>query len=323
MRCFVTGGTGFIGGHLVQQLLDAGHEVVALVRDADRASELAALGVELLEGDLTEKASMRPGVEGADRLFHLAAWYEVGTDDARAEAINVDGTRNVLELMAEEGVPRGVYTSTLAVNGDTDGRVVDETYRHAGPHLTAYDRTKWRAHFEVAEPMMADGLPLTIVMPGVTYGVGDTSPMRAVWEGFLTRSLPVVPREVAYNFGHVEDTARAHVQAMERGEPGESYIVGGPTATLVEALAIAEEATGIPAPRAISPAWFRLMARLVAPVDDWLPLPAEYRAESLRALGGATYLGDNTKATRELGLEHRPLREGLAAMLEAERARLR
>ena len=321
MRYLVTGGTGFIGGHLVRQLVDAGHDVVAVVRSPERAGALAELGVELAEGDVTDKESMREAFVGVDGAFHLAAWYEVGVDDALAEEINVDGTRNVLELVDEEDVPRAVYTSTLAVNSDTDGEVVDESYRYDGPHLTSYDATKWRAHHEVAVPMMADGLPLTVVMPGVTYGVGDTSPMRTIWDGYITRSLPAVPRETAFCFGHVEDTARAHLLAMERGESGETYIVAGEPATLTGVLALAEELTGIPAPRAVSPRWFRLLSRAAGAVEGVVPLPPDYRAESLRILGGATYLGDNSKARRELGLEHRPLRDGLDEVLSAELAR--
>ncbi len=91
------------------------------------------------------------------------------------ERIHVQGTRNVLELMRELDIPRGVYTSTLAVFSDTKGRLVDETYRHNGPWLSLYDRTKWLAHYRVAEPMIRQGLPLVIVQPGLVYGPGDTS----------------------------------------------------------------------------------------------------------------------------------------------------
>lgn len=322
MRYAITGATGFIGGHVARLLLERDDEVVAIVRDPARAADLADLGADLVRGDVTEKASMRSAIDGADGVFHLAAWYDVGTDDTAAERVNVQGTRNVLELVEEMDVSKAVYTSTLAVNSDTHGQVVDETYRYDGSHLSTYDRTKWQAHYEVAVPMMDAGLPLTVVMPGVTYGAGDTSPMRAVWEGFLTRSLPMVPRETAYCFGHVEDTARAHLQAMDRGEPGETYIVAGEPATLTEALDLAQEVTGIPAPRSVSPRWFRLMALLVEPIEGILPLPSEYHAESLRVLGGTTYLGDNAKASRELGLEHRPLKDGLEEMLAAELDRL-
>src|SRR5579884_4023999 len=119
---------------------------------------------------------------GADGVFHIAGWYKIGTrDKSEGERINVLGTRNVLEVMRELGIPKGVYTSTLAVFSDTRGRLVDETYQYTGKHLSEYDRTKWVAHYEVAEPMIARGLPLVIVQPGLVYGPGDTSGVRTTF----------------------------------------------------------------------------------------------------------------------------------------------
>ncbi len=323
MRYFVTGATGFIGGHLVRQLVDRDDEVVALVRSPDAADSLPS-AVEVVQGDVTDKASMREGMSGVDGVFHLAAWYRIGErDPATAERVNVEGTRNVLELMAELDVPKGVYTSTLAVFSDTNGVLVDETYRHEGPHLSVYDRTKWRAHHEVAEPMIDDGLPLVVVMPGAVYGPGDRGPMWMLWRSYLEGELPIVPKRVAYCWSHVEDTATAHLGAMDAGVPGESYIIAGEPYTLEEAFERAEQLTGIDAPRAISPVVFGLLSRLVAPFESFLRLPPEYTAESLRLLAGVTYLGDNAKAKRELGIHHRPFEEGLAETLRAERARLR
>lgn len=321
MEFFVTGATGFLGGALVRQLLEADHEVTALVRSPAKASTLPE-GADPVEGDVTEKASLRAGIEGVDGVFHLAGWFRVGPaayDHARR--VNVDGTRNVLELVEEFAVDRAVYTSTLAVNSDTGGEVVDETHRYDGPHLSAYDRSKWEAHHEVAVPMIAEGLPLVIAMPGVIYGPGDTSDLGELWRRYLVGDLPVIPRRTAYCWGHVEDTARALRSAMRRGTPGESYIVAGEPATLVEAMAIAEGVTGIPSPRPVSPAWFRGCAAIAAVIERFATLPGPFTAESLRVFAGATYLGDNTKARRELGVAHRPLETGLREYLEWERDR--
>ena len=179
MRYFVTGATGFVGGQVARQLIAAGHSVVAPVRTPAKAQDLAALGVDVRQGDVTEKESMREAMRGADGVFHIAGWYKLGVKDkSEGERINVQGTRNVLELMRELEIPKGVYTSTLAVFSDTHGRMVDETYRYDGPHLSEYDRTKWVAHYEVADPMIAQGLPLVIVQPGLIYGPGDTSSVR-------------------------------------------------------------------------------------------------------------------------------------------------
>ena len=307
MEYFVTGATGFIGGRLVRRLREAGHGVVAVVRNPARAGDLARLGVKVHKGDITDKESMRGPMAGVDGVFHLAAWYKVGErDKSPAMPINVDGTRNVLDLMQELGVPKGVYTSTLAVFGDTKGQAVDESYRHDGPWLSEYDRTKWIAHYEVAEPMMRKGLPLVIVQPGVTYGPGDPSAMGSTLREFLQRRMRGVPKRSAYCWGHVEDTAAGHLLAMERGRAGESYIIAGEPRTLVDAIELAERITGIAAPRLRpSPGFLRLLAAIA-------------RSETLRVGAGATYLGSNAKATRELGLHHRPLEEGLRETLLAE-----
>ena len=151
MRYFVTGATGFIGGQIAGQLGEAGHEVVALARDPARATGLRALGVTVRQGDITDRESLRAPMTGVDGVFHVAGWYKIGArDKSVALRVNVQGTANVLTMMRELGVPKGVYTSTLAVFGDTGGQSVDESYRVDGPWLSEYDRTKWMAHYQVA-----------------------------------------------------------------------------------------------------------------------------------------------------------------------------
>src|SRR6266542_219578 len=324
-KYFVTGATGFIGGHVARQLRQAGHDVVAIARDPARATELAAAGVQVVLGDVPDKESLRPAMQAVDGVFHLAGWYQVGVrDKSPGVRINIEGTRNVLEVMRDSGVPRGVYTSTLAVNGDTHGQVVDETYRFNGPFASEYDRTKWAAHYELAEPMIREGLPLIIVQPGGVYGPGDNSPQGQMLRQYLQRKLPAVPRGAALCWAHVEDTARGHLLAMERGNVGESYIIAGPTATVIDALRLAERLTGIPAPRLQPPpVLIKGIAALMSVVEKVVPVPDTMSAEYLRVSAGATYLGSNAKARRELGYNPRPLEDGLRETLEYELARLR
>jgi nucleoside-diphosphate-sugar epimerase len=324
-RYFLTGATGFIGGHVARQLVAAGHSVVAIARQPAAASDLTAIGVQVALGDVTDKASLRTPMDGVDGVFHLAGWYRIGVrDKSPATRINIDGTRNVLEVMRELNVPRGVYTSTLAVNGDTHGQLVDETYRTPdGPWLSEYDRTKWVAHHEVAEPMIAGGLPLTIVMPGGVYGPGDQSPQGQMLRQYLQRKLPMVPRGAALCWGHVEDTARGHVLAMDRGRPGETYIIAGPPATIASALKLAERLTGIPAPRLYpAPGLIRAVAAAISVIEPLVPTPETYSAEYLRVAAGVTYIGSNAKAQRDLGFAPRPLEVGLKETLDYELARL-
>ncbi len=320
MRYFVTGATGFIGGELVRQLLAAGDEVVALVRDVSRASRLAQQGVQLANGDLTDKQIISAAMQGADGVFHVAGWYKVGDSDRRqAWAVNVEGTRNVLEAMRDAGVPRGVYTSTLAVFSDTHGHVVDESYRFDGKHLSVYDQTKWAAHYEVAEPAIDAGLPLIVVQPGAVYGVGDQSPLGDTLRTYLRGRLTAIPGKTAYCWGHLEDTARAHILAMQKGTPGQSYIIAGPPHTLAEALAMAEGITGVRAPRmTVPPGLLRGVAAALGMVPQ-LSGTAEY----LRVAAGVTYLGSNARAVRELGYAPRDLKTGLQEVLPEELRRLR
>jgi nucleoside-diphosphate-sugar epimerase len=190
MKYFITGATGFVGNVLARQLRTAGHEVHASVRSPQKASDLQSLGVKLFLGDITDKESMREAMQGVDGIFHVAGWYKVGAHDkSPGEKINVHGTRNVLELMKELRIPRGVYTSTLAVNSDTHCQLVDESYRFTGKHISEYDRTKAIAH-HIADQFIAEGLPLIIVMPGLVYGPGDTSTLRHNIIDFLQGKLP-------------------------------------------------------------------------------------------------------------------------------------
>jgi nucleoside-diphosphate-sugar epimerase len=320
MKYFVTGATGFIGGKLAKALIARGHEVVALVRTPAKTQHLAKLGITLAPGDITDKESMRQSMIGVDGVFHVAAWYKIGEKGDEAHTINVDGTRNVLELMRELQIPKGVYTSTLAVFGDTHGTQPDESFYFdptKEPFLSAYDETKWRAHYEVAVPMMEQGLPLVIVQPGLVYGTGDTSSVADTIKQYLMGKLPLMPQQTAYMWAHVDDVVEGHILAMEKGKVGESYIICGEKSTLVDALKLAESITGIPVPKmVVSPALLKAMSAIMRVVNIVVPLEGQYHPETLRVVAGVTYLGDNSKAKRELGYNPRPLREGLKPTLE-------
>jgi dihydroflavonol-4-reductase len=323
VRYLLTGATGFIGGRLCRQLTADGHDIVALVRDPRRALDLEDLGVELVRGDILDASSLRAPMKEVDGTFHLAAWYKVGArDTSMAEAINVQGTRNVLDAAAAAGVEKIVYTSTIAVFGDTRGRVADPTHRYDGPWLSEYDRTKWLAHYEVAVPMAEAGLPLVIVQPGLVYGPGDHSNVGDVFRDYLRRRLPAIPVQGGC-FAHVDDIARGHVLAMQRGRPGASYVLAGECQLWRDALRLAHEVTGIRPPRlTLPPVIARIASTFLRPVAAVLPLPQTYHPETLRIAAGVTYWADDSRARRDLGWNPRPLRIGLAETLAAERTAL-
>jgi nucleoside-diphosphate-sugar epimerase len=318
-KYFVTGATGFIGGEIVKQLIGRGHKVVALVRSPERAGMLKALGVEMHAGDITDRETLKTPMTGVDGVFHVAAWYKVGVKEPLADQINVDGTRNVLKTMRALEIPRGVYTSTLAVFSDTKGAVPDETYRYEGNHLSDYDRTKWIAHYRVALPAIEAGLPLTIVMPGLVYGPGDTSGMHTALVDLLRGRLPFTPAKTEFCWGHIEDTARGHILAMEKGKPGETYIIAGPRHSFEYAFDLAASIAKVRPPLVHpGPHAMRAMAMAMSAAEHLVNLPPALTPEALRVLAGTTYLGSNAKAVRELGFTARPLEEGMAQALEHE-----
>ncbi|NUM48210.1 MAG: NAD-dependent epimerase/dehydratase family protein [Anaerolineales bacterium] len=319
MKYFLTGATGFVGGVVARQLREAGHEVRAVVRTPSKAKALADLGVILHKGDVAEKESMRAPMTGVDGVFHIAGWYKVGVRDATpGEQVNVQGTRNVLELMKALGIPKGVYTSTLAVNSDTHGKMVDENYRFTGQHLSAYDRTKAEAH-HIADKFVAEGLPLVILQPGLIYGPEDTSQMGEFLRGFLHGKTQPIPQQTAYCWAHVDDIAWAHIAAMEKAAPGSTYIIAGPRHTFVEGCKIASELTGTKMPLTMPPGMLKMMSGIMGVVEKVLPIEGVYSSEGQRILAGVTYIGDNGKAKRDLGYNPRPLREGLAQTFDYER----
>ncbi|MDN5796090.1 MAG: NAD-dependent epimerase/dehydratase family protein [Intrasporangium sp.] len=320
MRYALTGATGFVGGELARQLVSDGHEVVALVRSPGKAADLEALAVDLVPGDLDDGTALDRLLDGADGLFHVAGWYKLGQrDPTPGQRVNVEGTRHVLEAARRAGTPKVVYTSTLAVNSDTNGRILDETYHYSGPHLSEYDRTKAEAH-AVAREFAAAGLPVVIVMPGGIYGPGDTSQV-----GELIAQVVAGRRVQAPNGGgelvwaHVSDVARGHILAMERGVPGESYMLAGDRGTLADLLERTARIAGTKGPVLVPTALLRAGEKVMAQVSKVVPVPPLYHPETLRS-ALASYLGTRQKAEHDLGWHARPLDEGLADTVAAIRA---
>jgi nucleoside-diphosphate-sugar epimerase len=314
MKAFVTGGTGFIGKRLVHKLVERGYDVYALARSEQGVAEMEAAGAQPVVGDITEVESMRPAMTGSDVVFHVAAWYKLGAPDwPQAEQINVQGTRNVLGLAYELGVPRIVYTSTVAVFGDTHGVLADESFYKPGePFLTEYDRTKWKAHYEVAVPLIKQGAPVIIVQPGIVYGPGDHSLVGELMLRLYKGQLPIFPApEEMLTFAHVDDIADGHILAAEKGKPGESYIITGPAMKLGEMAKLWAGILGRPAP------WFGIPPQLIKPfaplfgvINRIIPLPELFSQEAAMTID-ATYLGRADKAMAELGWRPRPLIDGM------------
>jgi dihydroflavonol-4-reductase len=321
MRAFVTGGTGFIGGKVVRRLRERGDEVVVLVRSAGRAAELAELGCELVEGDLTSTDAIRRGVQGCDAVFHIAAVYKVGIPASEREAMreaNVRGTERVLDAAIEAGVERIVYVSTVGIFGNTHRKVVDETYHRDGePFLSCYEETKYRSH-EVALDRIAKGAPIVIVQPGGVYGPGDHSELGNFIDQARTGKLKMLMfPKLGFNLVHVDDVAEGILLAHAGGKVGEAYVLGGEISTMGDLVRKVSDLSGRKAPTRVLPVPLIKMAVPIGPLVGKLMGFPPNLGELIRSSDDVTYWATDEKARRELGYAPRDMETGLRQTLEA------
>jgi nucleoside-diphosphate-sugar epimerase len=318
MKAFVTGGTGFIGKHVVRKLVERNYDVYALVRSGDSAAEMANMGATPVHGSITDTNSMREGMRGSDVVFHIAGWYKIGAADwMDAEAVNVGGTRKVLRLAQELNVPKIVYTSTVAVFGDTKGKLADENFFQGGPFISEYDRTKWLAHYKVAVPMMEKGAPVIIVQPGGVYGPGDHSLLGQQMTAFYRGQMPVVfGPDTTITYAHVEDIAEGIILAAEKGKIGESYVLAGPAVPQGEMYDFWAQITGKRPPALRIPSsLIKPFGPVIGAADAVLPLPEMFSQEAVNILG-STYMAAANKARAQLGWQPRSLHEGMTETFE-------
>jgi dihydroflavonol-4-reductase len=323
MRVFVTGGTGFIGGHVVRKLRERGDEVRALVRSPAKAGELEDLGCEIVTGSLADAAAIRAGMEGCDAAIHGAAVYEVGIPEREHQAMhdaNVAGTETVLRAALEAKVPRVVYISTVAAFGNTHGEVVDESYEHPGTSYTSYyERTKVEAHRLAKQLITEAGLPAVIVQPGGVYGPNDHSAIGNQINQFLAGRLPLLPfPETGFNMVYVEDVADGVLLALDKGGIGESYILGGEITTMRGLMdTLGRVADRKPPKRAMPTGLLKALTPLGPVVGKVMGQPPNLR-ELISTADNVTFWAKHDKAMAELGYSPRGLEQGLRETLAAE-----
>ena len=321
MKAFVTGGTGFIGGHVVKKLRDRGDDVVALARSRSRAAELEELGCEIVEGDLSDKDGLRDAMKGCDSVFHIAAVYKVGIPKSECPEMheaNVAGTERTIDAAVGAGVNRITYVSTVGYFGNTKGEIVDETFRRPPTDfLTCYDETKYWAH-EIARKKAEEGAPVVIAQPGGVYGPGDHSEIGNFVAQMVTGKLHFLTfPEVGFNMGFVDDIADGIVLVHDKGKIGESYVLGGEISTLGDVVRKAADIRGAKPPRFTMPAFMVKASIPIAPVvTKMMGLPPNLR-EMIRASDGVTYWATDDKARKELGYSPRDLDTGLRQTLDA------
>jgi dihydroflavonol-4-reductase len=292
-----------------------GAHVVALVEPGADLRNLAGLiDVERVTVDIRDAAAVRAAFEGARYAFHLAAIYRFWARDRRVfHAVNVGGTRNVIDAVLAAGCERLVYTSTVGVIGlesTTRGVPADETSLSDVSHLFGdYKQTKFAAEHEVLRAA-AEGLNVSLALPTFPLGPGDTAPTPTgkVVVDFLNGKLPGFV-DTALNVCHVDDLAMGHVAALEHGRQGRSYILGGENMSMREILQALADCSGLPMPRLAVPSSIGLAAAHASALIEGRLLGREPHVPLEGARMSTTkMIFNDDRARAEIGHKSRPAR---------------
>lgn len=305
MRVFLTGATGFVGSHVAQALHDAGANLRLLTRKNSRTDHLQGLNAEFVQGDLQQVKQLKTALAGCDALMHVAADYRLWVPNPDAMyAANVEGTRALLHLARENRVRRIVYTSSVATMGfRADGTIATEKSPVSVDDMVGhYKRSKFLAE-QTAIEAARSGMQVMILNPTTPIGANDAKPTPTgrIIVDFLNRNFPAYV-DTGLNFVDVKAIAQMHVAALEKGTPGERYILGGENLTLKQFLDRMARITGLRSPKMRVP---HSVAMGFAFYDEWVT--GRIRGKEPRATVEAVRMGkkkmfaSSMKAEQELG----------------------
>ena len=314
----VTGVSGFVGAAVVRALVGSGYRVRGLVRATSPKANLRDFPGEIVEGDLLDRHAIDRAMTHCDALVHVAADYRLWAPDETAIfRSNVEGTRNVMAAALVAGIKRIVHTSSVAtIAPDPDGPADEDRPLAAENAIGAYKRSKVEAERLVEELVARDHLPAVIVNPSTPIGPRDVRPTptgRIILDAARGRIPAFV--DTGLNLVHVDDVAAGHVAALEKGEPGRRYILGGQDVTLKDMLAEIARQTGRRPPRIGLPR--KPLYPLAVIAEGFGRLTGHEPMLTRDALAMAKYkmFFSSARAERELGYRARPYGEAIGDAL--------
>lgn len=324
MKVFVTGATGFVGHHVARALAAEDAELRLLVRKSSNLANLEGIAGDTHVGDLCDPASLAPALKGCDAVMHVAADYRLWIPDhAAMYKANVDGTRELLRMAREAGVPRFVYTSSVAtMHFRTDGIVTNEdTPVSLADMVGHYKRSKFMAEQEALRAAQA-GQQVIVLNPTTPIGPHDAKPTPTgrIFVDFLNGKFPAYV-DTGLNLVDVSEVARTHVVALSRGTPGKRYILGGENLTLKQILDKMSAITGIPSPTVKIPF---AVAATYAFFEEWIT--GRIRGKEPRAtleevrMGRKKMFASSAHAEQELGFRILPVYPAMRAAIDWFRA---
>jgi dihydroflavonol-4-reductase len=317
-KVLVTGAAGFIGSHVVRQLLDTNTDVRALVKPGENTANIRGLDIEIMEGDILDKELIRTAVKGVDTIFHLAAIYAIWMPDWKwIFEVNLQGSRNILWTALKFGhIDRVVYTSSIAAIGTAPGKQPsnEDTPFNQYDLGNHYVLTKYLSQQE-ALAFAQNGLDLVVVNPAFPFGVNDIGPTptgKMIID--IVSGLNLTAFDGGINVVDVRDVAKGHILAAEKGKTGERYILGNRNVTITELMqmvykaAFGKEKAFIPkVPIGVLKGAAHALSFWADRVSKKPPLstPVEIAYAS-----NYLYI-DNAKAKKDLGLDFRPVEDSI------------
>ena len=320
MKIFLTGATGFVGHHVARALAAQGADLRLLVRKSSNLANLEGIHGDIHTGDLSQPESLKPALEGCDAVMHVAADYRLWIPDPAAMyRANVDGTRELLRMAREAGVPRVVYTSSVAtMHFFTNGVISNEdTPVSLADMVGHYKRSKFLAEQEAIKAALS-GQQVILLNPTSPIGSNDSKPTptgRIILD-FLNGKFPAYV-DTGLNLVDVAEIARTHVAALTVGQPGRRYILGGENLTLKQILDKMSAITGIPSPTVEIPF---AVAATYAFFEEWIT--GRIRGKEPRAtleevkMGRKKMYASSVRAQQELSFKIVPVYPAMRAAID-------
>jgi len=316
MKAFVTGASGFIGGHTAECLARAGHELNCLVRSTSDTSRLEKLGADITFGDVTDRASLAEGMNGCDWVLNIAAAYSFWLPRKGTYAeVNVGGTRNVMECALEAGVSKVVHVSTVAIYGKPAERPFKEESDPGPVRFSEYAQTKYEGDLIAWELCRTRGLPLVVVYPGGVLGPDDPKATGEYIQNLIRGRMPAtVFDDVLFPWIHVRDVAEVIVRAVEKeGNVREKYLAVGQNLTFGQINRMISGISGVTLPKFKMPDSLAMAnAMFLTFLADIVKKPPllGMAVDQIRTMKEGAQV-DGSKAERELGITYTPIQVAL------------
>lgn len=316
MKYLVTGATGYVGAHLVQALVKQGHMVKALCRSREKAALIQQPGVVVCYGDILNKKSLYEAAVGCDGIFHLAAYAKVWAHNPKTYFdLNVSGTENVLQAAIKEKIKKIVVTSTAGVFGTSNGEAITESYVRNRDFFNEYESSKTYCESRIKNYVI-DGLDVVIVSPTRIYGpylFGSPESVTRLITTYIQGVGALIPGkgDKIGNYVFIEDVVMGHISAMQHGDPGRTYILGGENSNYIRFFSILRKVSGKKKMMIKIPFWISFCIAhfqlFLATVFGRTPLITP----NWLVKGKYDWEVSSQRAVDELGLKITPLNSGL------------